>query len=343
MTAGPDVLTWLRGGLGNQLFAYAATLRALRETGRSSYELLFVEGWFSPDITDVLSVSARHPSRRDRARWSELARQPGPLAPVLHATARAHERRSRRFVVSQFSPFEPPTPLPAGRPVLLETFAQHPGWWADDWRTVASELAAQAPTGYDELVARRRAVINVRQRADYVREMWQLPPAYYDAVVDRLRGEGIEEVVLQADEPAFIPWLRRFVESAGLRVVDPVRLTGEPARDDFWNLVAGATLVLPNSTFSWWAGAVATARDPDVRVLYPDPWLPNRWTAEELPDMGLPGWTSVPSHLSPIDGRPVFRLRPPVGARASVSPSAGELPATPGPPDHASSPRTPNA
>ena len=161
--------------------------------------------------------------------------------------------------------------------------------------------------------------------------------------MDRLRGEGIEEVVLQADEPAFIPWLRRFVESAGLRVVDPVRLTGEPARDDFWNLVAGATLVLPNSTFSWWAGAVATARDPDVRVLYPDPWLPNRWTAEELPDMGLPGWTSVPSHLSPIDGRPVFRLRPPVGARASVSPSAGELPATPGPPDHASSPRTPNA
>ncbi len=307
------MLTGLRGGLGNQLFEYAATLRAMRETGASSYELVFVEEWFSPDLVDYVDVDARRPTRADRARWVELADRPGPLRPVLTWRARAYERRSSRLVVSQYSPFEPPAPLPHGVPVRLDTFAQHPGWWADDWRTVVTALVAKAPPGYAELVARQRVVISLRQRADYVRETWQLPLRYYTDLFANLRAAGVEEVVLQADEPAFIPWLRSVVESAGLRVGEAVRLTGEPARDDFWNLAAASTLAIPNSTFSWWAAAVATGRDPLVRVLYPTPWLPNRWTAGPVPDLGLPGWTPLPSHLPELDLRPDFQLRPHAG------------------------------
>lgn len=309
MTAEPGVLVTLRGGLGNQLFEYAAALRAMRETGLSTYELLFVESWYSPDITDFIDVIARHPTRGDRARWSELAEQPGPLRPLLRRTAQVHERRTPRLVVAQYSPFAPPPSLPVGQLVKLDTFCQHPGWWQDDWRTVVAALLERAPAGYAELVQRRRTVINLRQRADYIRETWQLPLAYYDRLMGELAQSGVAEVVIQADEPAFLPWFQRLVESAGLRVIDHVDLTGEPARDDFWNLAAGSTLAIPNSTFSWWAAAVATARDDGARVLYPTRWLPNRWTSTPIPDMGLPGWTSLPSHLEDFDLRPAFTRR----------------------------------
>ncbi len=294
-----DVITWLEGGLGNHLFQYAATLRALRESGGSSYRLVLVDTAFSPIITDFADVDLRPVGIDDRARWIDLAIRPGPLRPFLHRSAMIREPRSTRTVLRESGLFSPPPPIERGEPLLLRGFFQHPAWWADDWMTVARALVARAPDGYADLVAHERAVISLRQRGDYSRLGWALMPGHYDQVIDALRALGCAEVVVLADELALIPWFTRVLEAAGLRVLAPTRLTGDKATDDFWNLAAARTMALPNSTFSWWAGAVATARDPEVNVLFPDPWLRNYWSDAGTPRLGLPGWQAIASEFPP--------------------------------------------
>lgn len=294
---GPDVVMNLNGGFGNQLFQYAATLKALRETGGSTFELLMIEGHYRPNISDFIDVRHRAPARLDRARWSELALAPGPLRPAFRRTALINERYTSRLLLKQVSPFDRYQPLPLGGQVKLEGFFQHPQWWADDWAAVAQMLLAQAPAGFDELVTERRTIIGLRQRADYVREGWALPIEYYEHVLERLRTDDRREVVVVADEPNFVPWFSRLLEHEGFAVLPAARLHEDDSANDFWNVAAGAVLAIPNSTFSWWAAATATRRNEDTRVLYPAPWIVNQWTDEPTPLMGLTNWSPLQADI----------------------------------------------
>ena len=292
----PDVLTNLYGGLGNQLFQYAATLHAMPIVGATSYELLVLEGHDDGlTIGDFLPVRMRYPTRSDRARWTEFARLGGPLSPVLTRTSALYERTTTRRLIKQTSPFDDVVPLAKGRAIKLEGFFQNPGWYLDSWSTVADSLVHHAPLGYEGLVAEQRTVLHVR-RGDYIRAGWDMAPRYY---LDAIAGLDIagRDVVIVSDEPSFVPWLGEVIASVGCRVLPPVPLTGVPAMDDFWNIAAGGCIVMANSTYSWWAASIATARSGDVQVGYPSPWIVNRWSAGALPDLRLPGWTTFDSGL----------------------------------------------
>jgi hypothetical protein len=177
----------------------------------------------------------------------------------------------------------------------MEGFFQHPTWFGATWRTVAESLVARAPRGFSELAERRSVGLQVR-RTDYVTQGWDLSPDFYLAGLRAIRAEGAN-VVAMSDEPSFVPWFAEVVRPLGCRVIAPEPLTGRKAEDDFWNFAACSALLPANSTFSWWAAAAATARDPGVRVAYPTPWLPNRWGPDPVPDLSLPGWQAIPSGL----------------------------------------------
>jgi hypothetical protein len=294
----PDVITTLSGKLGNQLFQYAATLKVLADTGGSTYRLLLAGGREdgAPDISDFLGIPTHRLTLVDRARWRELAATPGRWRPVLSSTARLGERVSRRVVVHQRTGFSPAMTLATGARVKMEGYFQNPTWFRGTWRTVAEALHARAPSGFAELSRLPRIGLHVR-RADYVDLGWDLSPDFYLAA---LRAVGAEQsaIVGISDEPSFLPWLAEVVRPLGCKVVAPEPLTGRPAEDDFWNFAACSVLLPANSTFSWWAAAVASARDSRVRVAYPRPWLPDLWAPDPVPDFGLPGWEAIPSRLS---------------------------------------------
>lgn len=44
--------------------------------------------------------------------------------------------------------------------------------------------------------------------------------------------------------------------------------------NDFFNLAVCSDIVIPNSTFSWWAAMVIYFNDPKAVIIYPDPWFP---------------------------------------------------------------------
>ena len=293
---GADVIANLYGGLGNQLFQFAAALHARRAIGGSTYDLVLQEGHPGRrEIGDFVAVRTRRPTRLDRARWVEFAQDGSPMNIIFRRTARLHESRTRRLLVRQASPFEPAPTLPPGARVKLEGFFQNPDWYGDTWREVAQLLLDAVPPGFTQLRAQRRCAVHVRRR-DYVTVGWDMGPDYYRASMAAL---GIHDcdVVVVSDEPSFVPWFAAALRSLGCTTVAPEPLTGDPIVDDFWNAAAAGRLVAANSTFSWWAGAVATALDPLTPIAYPTPWIVNRWSCRPLPDLALSGWMPFPSGL----------------------------------------------
>jgi hypothetical protein len=298
-----DVISTLNGGLGNQLFQYCAARHAALATGGTTCQLLLLQGhgadWRQHvDISSFLDVDVRRPTRIDRARWDEFTHDASPLNHVFKRTSRMLEGRGSWLTVRQRSPFDEAPEFEAGRHVKLQGFFQHPDWFLDSWRNLAREVVDRAPAGFTELADRRRIVVHVR-RTDYVREGWDLGPHFYRDALRALGAEG-REVVLVSDEPRFREWFRESVHSLDCSVVGPEILTGRSEVDDFWNVAAARTAVVANSSYSWWAAAVATARDDRVRVAYPRPWFPNRWTRTSPPDLGLPGWTASDSGLPEV-------------------------------------------
>jgi hypothetical protein len=291
-----DVIANLYGGLGNQLFQLAAALHARRAIGGASYDLLLLEGHRdSLDIGEFVDVTMRRPKRLDRAQWIEFAQERSPLNIVFRPSARVHERLTRRVLVKQSSPFDGVPDLPRGGRVKLEGFFQNPEWFDDSWREVVQVLLDAAPTGFAELRAERRCTVHVRRR-DYVPAGWDMGPEYYRVSMEAL---GIRdcEVTVVSDEPGFVPWFTDALRPLGCTAVPARPMTGAAIVDDFWNVAAAGALVAANSTFSWWAAAVATVLDPRTPIAYPTPWIVNRWNRRPLPDLGLPGWTSFPSGL----------------------------------------------
>lgn len=297
---GADVIANLHSGLGNQLFQVAAALHARRAIGASASSVLFLcESRDSLRVDGLPGLDIRIPTRGDRARWVEFATDRSPLTVVFRPTARAHERLTKRMLIRQSSPFEEAPVLQPGRPVKLHGYFQNPSWFEDSWQEVVDLLLRTAPDGFEELRACRKSVIHVR-RGDYTQLKWDLGPAYYRNSMS-VPDSGRVEVVLVCDEPGFAAWFGAAVQPAGVRVAESTVLTGDPAIDDFWNIAAASSITMANSTYSWWASAVASSLDPTTTVTYPQPWLVNCWNDKPAPNLGLPGWKPFPSGLPEPD------------------------------------------
>ena len=300
-----DVVTLLHGGLGNQMFQYAATLHAARATGTHDIRLiLFGDQWSGeehPLLRDFLDVDLHWPTRADRRRWPRLARGNGLLARIDRARAASFERRQERVVIRQDTPFDAPIPLERGQQVLLDGYFQNLGWIEDTWTEVADALLERAPTGFAALAAERRTAIKLR-RSDYVGFGWDMPPDFYLEAMSALDIHDTE-VVATCEEPSFLPWFSAVIAPSGCRVAPSVPLTGASAVDDFWNLAAAGRLVLANSSFCWWAAAVAErhaqreGRPGSVQIAYPRPWITNLWSDRPPSDLGLPTWRPCPSGI----------------------------------------------
>ncbi|MFJ4166438.1 alpha-1,2-fucosyltransferase [Microbacterium sp. NPDC089698] len=115
-------------------------------------------------------------------------------------------------------------------------------------------------------------VVNVRRgdyyAHDFLRAAYALDiEGYVGASLRELRRRRIpaDQVVIVSDD---VPWCVRHLPA----VVDlPLRALAHrtSALDDFAALAAARTLVLANSTFSFWGAHVATALRPDTVVLAP--------------------------------------------------------------------------
>lgn len=297
MTA--EVTVLLIGNIGNQLFQAAAALRYAPSCPKGVRFIRYVGQWADqPTIADLLGWEVSVPSRIDRARIPELARDPSPLNPLLARMAERGERKGHRTFVRQRNPFDAFPGGLADTSIVLAGYFQDRSWWTPTWRTVAEAVRRRAPAGWDELRGETPAVLQYRQ-GDYTQLRWGLGGDYYRRAL-RTAGLRHRDVIVTGDEDRVPTWLDDVLVEFGCRRASARALTGKKPMDDFWTMAAASTLILPNSTFSWWSAAVATLSDPPSVVVYPRPWIPNSWDASDPPDFGVDGWVAVESGLPPV-------------------------------------------
>lgn len=269
----------LAGGLGNQLFQYAAGRALSLQTGADLVlDLTFYrEGRHRSFLLDQFSGPAAHSQFLRPKPIDRLARAigfPGRKMPV-------YKERSGR-----------PDPgfLAIQPPVRLEGYFQSADYFEKFAATIRQELApppatdpfslslAETMSGAAALHVRRGDYISNKKAAALYAECL---PDYYAAAMEHLPS-GTDVVVFSDD----IAWAKSHLpQSRHLIFVDDG--SERKALDDLWLMSLASHHIIANSSFSWWGAWLATPgqgvtiaplswyrdKSADVSWMIPDGWI----------------------------------------------------------------------
>ena len=293
----------LHGGLGNQLFQFAAALGITEFSDPGQVRLVSYGSEWGPDHPDVTSLAGipvEYPNRFMRSTLPGVAVRESWKDSVSVLLSQMWGSLASVRLIRQEDPFAGRIEITSGtKEVVLDGFFQHRDWWLDSWQQVARIINNHRPEGVDAIRAEGRTAVKLR-RSDYLGRGIVLPDEYYLNALELLDIRDCEVVVV-CEEADYVAHFATILAKRGCIAIAPERITGNVNVDDFWNLAAARRQVLANSSYCWWAAAVAevasgaaSVADP-AAVAYPTPWLPNAWSTGPMPDMGIPGWIAVPT------------------------------------------------
>lgn len=287
------IVTRLEGGLGHQLFQYAAGRRlALARGVPLLVDRSPVDGSPRPYALGAFGISGQAAPPDERSRFE---------AQTL--TQRITRRMRGRRLVAERSPRFDPSILDLSGDVYLHGQWQSEQYFADVANTIRGDLTWKTvPESWSaDLLARiesgNAVSVHVR-RGDRVSDprlaglLGACPVAYYRRAW-RLIRERVRDplFIVFADDPA---WAR-----GQLTFLDPVKFVSDPGHrpdhDDLWLMTQCRHHVIANSAFSWWGAWLSDAADKVVVA-------PDRWCADPA-----------------YDGRDIV---PPAWARVAVDPVA---------------------
>jgi hypothetical protein len=270
------IVVALQGGLGNQLFQYAAGLAVVR-----AFKGGGAKGGVSPQLLLTSPEENKHSGRDYRGVFYSQSQSYEPkgdepfviwypadsfIAWTPEDLASAASLSDSALYMRGFFQY-----LPAVAPVL--PFVRH-----EILRKISERrLYVQKRYRIDDPTA--VAFVHVR-RGDYVElekeGFWNLGADYYRPALQRIRGSaarggaGSQRIFLITDDPAWCstqPWLAQ-------EGVEGTEETDELNALALMSMCCGGA-VIANSTFSWW-GAWLGAAGAAAPVVYPSLWYQDR-------------------------------------------------------------------
>ena len=282
------------GGLGNQLFQFAAGrqladrnhadlfLDLSRFNDRDRYKRQYSLDKFNLTRCDVVASAAHQPP----SFFSRLARGASLLAP-LHRRRLILERRPARYV--------PLDELRLRGSVTLDGYWQNERYFADIAQTLRREVTLSHPLSVsggallNAITATRNSVaVHVRRlhgvasgptaRPDPVSETKGL------ALTEKYYRQAIERIRSQVEDPEFFVFSDFDEWSRQTLSFDPsvhfVTTANTPDYEDLWLMAQCRHHVIANSSFSWWSAWLGEPKGgliiaPTSAALLPA--IPPRW------------------------------------------------------------------
>ena len=288
------VIPRIHGGLGNQLFCYAAARRLAIVHGAEL--VIDAKSGFARDRDYQRTYELDHfqiPFRKATS-WELLA----PFSRVRRYLKRAANRRrpftERKYIQQEGFEFEPRLLhfKPKGT-VYLEGYWQSEDYFKDVQATIRQDLRVIPPTDRDNLEMARRirhapsVAVHVRFFDAPGEGRNNAPADYYAHAIDRMGAlaPGGHYFVF-SDRPDAA---RALIPLADDRVTIVTHNRGDAnAYADLWLMMQATHFIIANSTFSWWAAWLA--EDLNKVVIAPgfvmregkmwwgfDRLLPDRW------------------------------------------------------------------
>jgi hypothetical protein len=289
------VIVSLSGGVGNQLFQYAAGRTVANErgvplqvvrAGKVASRSLGV-----PDLIDVPAVSL-HPRERF------VGNLPGaPLRSLPEPLRRAGQgvgRRALRWVEVRQGLMQMADPAPAGgltdvdaRYVHLRGLFQHPSWYEPVLGAMTNEMANNLHDRIDLSAGEGRVAMHFR-RGDYVLYGYDLPLSFQEEALGAIAAcHTVGAVDIMSDDRQFALLAADHFRARGFDARAVTRESDDSELDDFCLLASAQHVVMSNSTFVWWAAVLGDRLRPaDRMVVCPTPWMPAS-AAKTIPSLTL--------------------------------------------------------
>lgn len=256
----------LRGGLGNQLFGFAAGLDVARRLGSP---LRLVTTNFSNGL---------------------YANRKFELAEVVEGLASVSPRIGalRVFTEAGFAYDSRIAGLDA--PMVLDGYFQSPKYFAGSREAVreAIQCSSSFEAGRNFMVGKKFIAIHVR-RGDF-REVGQLrfhglvPSNFFEEALAQLRKiAGHHTAIVFSDEFEVARQVAKELENGEPYCGDE----NEPPLTTLGAMASAQALAISNSSFGWWAGWLAS---PEA-VIAPRPWFVDRLT--DTSDLIEPNWLQL--------------------------------------------------
>jgi hypothetical protein len=292
------ILVRFMGGLGNQMFQYAAALRlASRHNTTLKLDLSFLydhtlQGHTFRDFDLVIfNPTEEKASAREVREFRRLHKRTFRTR-LKKLVRRLTLRPARHYFVETHAAFDPAV-LELPDETFLEGYFQNERYFSDIIPEIRRRFKlqpdeTQLPPATRALADKIRAdngvCLHVR-RGDYVTNASSMKVIgfctldYYQKALAELRARGINRpVYIFSDD---INWCREnFPESDELTVVGDEH-AGPRSATHFWLMTLCRDFVIPNSSFSWWAAWLSDS--PNKTVIRPSRWF----RAPELRDVDI--------------------------------------------------------
>lgn len=288
------VIAIVKGGLGNQLFIYAAARALALRTGRSLY-LDARRGYTHDDYGRSYRLN-RFPLQAMPMpeAWRIAPTLKHPRHKIIRAVSKLLPRNSRSYIAERHN--LPPTQLTELEPhparITLLGYWQDEAYFADHADTIRGELSPPAPPDPqnlalgEKLVACESVFLHFRR----VRYEHLLGRDYYQAAIDA--------VVAKLTHPRFVlfgddlDWPRQNLDFRGANV-ESVPHNSADELADLWLMSRCRHAIVANSSFSWWGAWLGDAAAGRL-VFVPAQvgWslaMPERW--QRIPNQIKPGVT----------------------------------------------------
>jgi hypothetical protein len=299
------VAVTLFGGLGNQLFQFAAA-RGVCSDGPVIVDDRLSNIWGNP-LEDVLRTGAvRRASARELLRLRQVPTRSLRMLKAIDCMAGTSGERMMQQGYGPPGPRMRPLAMvscvtgsflsarrfddvvPERGPILLRGFFQDEALFAHVANALVEAFALPPVDVPADAVA-----VSFRRRSDYAGNV--LPVSYYRDAISKL---GADSWVLCGDTPDDV--------LAHLLPGRVVSFVGHPPAVQLAALSSCRRQVLANSTFSWWGAWLAEQTLCDAEVLVPEPWFDNDVT--QLPARWTRVGRDVPAHKeAAADGRNMRR------------------------------------
>lgn len=294
-----NVVTKLSGGLGNQLFQYAAGRRLALVHGRP---LVLDQQWYAQVPAGSTPRSVLLSELRIVASFANSAGDPASLADGargLWARIAGPVKVRREKKTFRYDPKV--ARLPGGRSLYLDGYWQSPRYFQDVRQQLLEEIQPRRElhphyAGLSRQIASSNAVMLHIRRGDYVHlpnasaTHGVLPMAYYERALAHLQSRQREFTVFVFSDD--IAWARENLKCPQPTVfVDSA--PGEDAVIDELMLMSRCRhQIIANSSLSWWAAWLNRHDDKVVTA-------PARWLAAEpldLSDLIPADWDVLPTN-----------------------------------------------
>lgn len=297
------IITRLIGGLGNQMFQYAAALRlAMRHDAVVKFDLSFLEdrtdrGFTLRDFDLVIfNLAEKAASAREVRKYRRL------IEPATRTRLEriADKFSARHFYLEKHQTFQPEV-LGLPDDTYLEGYFQNERYFGDvgmeirkHFRLTPDEsmLSAETRLLADEIRTAGGTCLHVR-RGDYVsnpiaaRHHGVCGLEYYRRGLEKLRSLGSSvRVFVFSDDSAWCH--ENFKPADGFTVVGQEH-AGPRASTHLWLMTLCQHFLIANSSFAWWAAWLG--QDSNKIVIRPSRWF----RAPELKDAEIcpPSWLEV--------------------------------------------------